>query len=90
MANCIQIADPKTHTRRNLLKSFSIQEFKKTNRCQILVSITTRAVHLVNGISNPAETLIGDLEAVIIGANMTDCCGRGLYFVGNTPRSFWF
>jgi len=83
MANCLQIADPKTHTRRNQLKSFAVQEFNKSNRCQILVSIATYAVHLVNGISNPADVLIGDIEAVLIGASMTDCRGRGPYFAGN-------
>ena len=77
MANCMKIADSKTHTRRNLLKSFAIQEFNKSNRCQILVSLATRAIHLVNGLQNPADSLVDDLEAVLIGANMTDCRGRG-------------
>ena len=90
MANCMQIADSKIHTRRFQLKSHAIQKFKKSNHCQILVSIATYAVYLVNGISNPADSLIGDLEAVLIGANMTDCRGRGAYFAGNISGASGF
>lgn len=90
MANCMKIADSKTHTRRNLLKSFAIQEFNKSNRCQILVSVATRAIHLVNGLQNLADSLVDDLEAVLIGANMTDCRGRGPYFAGNIAGSSGF
>jgi len=90
MANCMQIADPKTHSRRNSLKLYAMSQFKKSNRCQILVSITTYAVQLVNKLHNPAESLIGDLEAVLIGANMTDCRGRGAYFAGNIAGSSGF
>jgi len=79
----MQIAEPKTHYRRILLKSVAAREFKKSNRCQILVSVATRAVDLVSGMSNPADSLIGDLEAVLIGASMTSCRGRGPYFSGN-------
>jgi|GEM_PF-5523708 len=90
MSNCMQFAEPKIHTRRNLLKSFVIREFKKSNRCQILVSTVTRSVQLVNGIANPADALIGDLEVVLIGANMTDCRGRGPYFAGNVSGASGF
>lgn len=90
MANCMQIAEPKTHTRRNLLKSFAIQKFKKSNRCQILVSIATRTVRLVNGLQNPADSLVGDLAAVLIGANMTNCRGKGPYFAGNIAGASGF
>jgi hypothetical protein len=86
----MQIADPKTHTRRNVLKAFAIQEFKKSNRCQILVSVATRAVQLVNGTPDQVDALIGDLEAVIIGSNMTDCRGRGAYFAGNISGASGF
>jgi len=72
------------------LKAFVIREFQKSNRCQILVSIVTRATQLVNGITNPADVLVGDLEAVLIGANMTDCRGRGPYFAGNVSGASGF
>lgn len=67
-----------------------MSQFKKSNRCQILVSITTYAVQLVNKLPNPAESLIGDLEAILIGANMTDCRGRGAYFAGNIAGASGF
>jgi len=90
MANCMKIVDFRIHTRRLQLKSYAIQQFKTSNRCQILVSISTRAVHLVSGASDPADSLIGDIEAVLIGANMSDCRGRGAYFAGNISGASGF
>jgi len=90
MSNCMQLADPKTHRRRTLLKSFAVREFRKPNKCQILVSTVTHAVQLVGGIANPADTLIGDIEAVLVGANMTNCRGRGPYFAGNISGASGF
>jgi len=44
MSKCMQLAGVGTHNRRTLLKLFAIREFRKSNRCQILVSIVTYAV----------------------------------------------
>lgn len=90
MANCFQIADQKTHARSSLLRTFAIQEFKKSNRCQILVSVATNAVYLVDRLQNPADSLVDDLEAVLVGTNMTDCRSRGPYFAGNIAGSSGF
>ncbi len=90
VSKCTQLAGVGTHDRRTLLKLFAIREFRRSNRCQILVSIATRAVQLVNGATNPADALIGDLEAVLIVANMTDCRGRGPYFAGNISGASGF
>lgn len=90
MVNCMQIADSKTHIRRFQLKSYAIQKFKMSNHCQILVSVATRAIHLVNGLNNPADTLVNDLEAVLIGSDMRHCRSKEPYFAGHILGSSGF
>lgn len=81
IGSCYKTADEKTHKRRMDLKSFVLNSRTENNRCKRLFAIVKHAVALVSSLpENQADALIGDLEAVIIGANMTNCRGKGPYF----------
>ena len=89
-ANCMKLVDSEAHKRRNNLKVFAIEEYKVSDRVEVLSAIIKFGITLVKDTSTPSKALIGDLKAVLIGRNMTICRGKGAYFAGNITGSEGF
>jgi hypothetical protein len=76
------VPDTEEETRRWKLRRFALAQSGERNKCLILVSIVEVAVRLVTGSRTPAETLINDLQAVLVGNGLRFGRGKGKDFVG--------
>lgn len=50
---------------------------------EAFVAIVAHGVQLVSGLTNPAESLVGDLQAILIGQDMREGRSHGPHFIGH-------
>ena len=79
-----------THLRRLRLKEYFRQQMALPNRGQMLVNIVHFAAHQVGHTNAPANMMMGDLFAVVIGDDMLLGRLNGQYFGGNQKGSAGF
>ncbi len=68
--------------RRFELMRYAQTVLKETNKAQALRKIIDKAAENLSEESRPADKLINDLTAVLIGTDLRSGRGRGKYFVG--------
>jgi hypothetical protein len=68
-------------TRRAALRKYAIDIANDRNRCQRLIDVVAKSAELAEGTTQPAQTMLDDLEQVLIGRSLTNR-GSGVYFAG--------
>jgi hypothetical protein len=76
-----------TVQRRGELRSYAQTALAHPNQCQALVNIVSKAAELVDGVPNPARTIVEDLQYVLIGNDLLEGRGKGAFFVGYKNKS---
>lgn len=69
-------------SRRTELRDFARKALVRTNKCAALHDIIAKAAALASSLASPADVLIGDLMAVMIGEGMLSGRNHGTHFVG--------
>ena len=83
--------------RRTKLQTFAKAKFKnskKKNKCAILIQVIEESIKLANTVgiaqANPAQAVIGDLKAVVIGDGYLIGRSKGPYLAGHTAGAIGF
>jgi outer membrane protein OmpA-like peptidoglycan-associated protein len=72
------------------LKGYAILELKNPNRCDALAKIVSHAAFLVDREPSPAQSMIDDLQLVLIGDGLMFGRSSGQYFAGHAQGARGF
>jgi hypothetical protein len=75
------MGEPDATKRRAALRSLAISLKAGMSHCDRLTQLLEKAADQVDGLTDPARTMLDDLELVLIGTGLTER-GKGSYFAG--------